>query len=41
MGLLYRNPESPRYNEITARGLGKSVADKLAGLEAELDRFAL
>ncbi|MDA0335468.1 MAG: thiamine pyrophosphate-dependent enzyme [bacterium] len=41
MGLLYRNPESPRYNEITARGLGKTVADKLAGLEAELDRFAL
>ena len=41
MGLLYRNPTSPRYNEITANGLGKSAADKLAALEAELDRFAL
>ena len=41
MGLLYRNPASPRYNDITAHGLGLSTADKLAGLEAELDRFAL
>jgi 2-oxoglutarate ferredoxin oxidoreductase subunit beta len=41
MGLLYRNPASPRYNDITEQGLGLTTADKLAGLEAELDRFAL
>ncbi len=41
MGLLYCNPACGRYDEVTTRGLGKSSAEKLAGLEAELDRFAL
>ncbi len=41
MGLLYHNTACRRYDEITAIGLGTSTDEKLAGLEAELDRFAL
>ena len=41
IGLFFRNPEAPRYDQITARGLGMSAADRLAALERELDRFAI
>jgi 2-oxoglutarate ferredoxin oxidoreductase subunit beta len=41
MGLLYRNPAAPRYDEMTVQGLGMSNDDKLRALSAELDRFAL
>ena len=41
MGLLYRNPDSPRYDQVTTQGLGMSADDKLRAMSAELDRFAL
>jgi len=41
IGVFYRNPDAPRYDEYTARGLGMSPEDKLAALGKELDRFAI
>jgi|MudIll2142460700_1097286.scaffolds.fasta_scaffold110792_2 2-oxoglutarate ferredoxin oxidoreductase subunit beta len=41
IGLLYCNPAAPRYDLHTAVGLGQSRERKLAGLERELDRFAI
>jgi 2-oxoglutarate ferredoxin oxidoreductase subunit beta len=41
IGLLYRNPEAPRYDTMTVAGLGMTQAQKVAALERELDRFAL
>ncbi len=41
IGLLYRNPEARRYDEITVRGLGMATEEKLAALDRELDRFAI
>jgi 2-oxoglutarate/2-oxoacid ferredoxin oxidoreductase subunit beta len=41
IGLFYRDPAAPRYDPMTAEGLGMSAADKLAALEVELDRFAI
>ena len=41
IGLLYRNPDAPRYDQYTARGLGMSREQKVAAIERELDRFAI
>jgi 2-oxoglutarate ferredoxin oxidoreductase subunit beta len=41
IGLLYRNPDAPRYDELTVAGLEMGRADKLAAVERELDRFAI
>ncbi|HVS01590.1 MAG TPA: thiamine pyrophosphate-dependent enzyme [Thermoanaerobaculia bacterium] len=41
IGLLYRNPDAPRYDQHTVEGLGMAPADKLQALERELDRFAI
>ena len=41
IGLLYHNPAISRYDDITRKGLGKSPAEKIGALSAELDRFAL
>jgi 2-oxoglutarate ferredoxin oxidoreductase subunit beta len=41
IGLLYWDPDAPRYDEYTAVGIGVSAVDKLAALEAEIDRFAI
>ena len=41
IGLLYRNPDAPRYDEHSARGLGMPTESKLAALEREIDRFAV
>ncbi len=41
IGLFYRNSEAPRYDAITVAGLGLGARDKLAGLDRELDRFAV
>jgi 2-oxoglutarate ferredoxin oxidoreductase subunit beta len=41
IGLFYRNPEAPVYDDFTGLGLGMSDGDKLATLERELDRFAI
>ncbi len=41
IGLLYRNPDAPRYDEMSVAGLGMSRERKVAALERELDRFAI
>ena len=41
IGLLYRNPEAPRYDIQSKVGLGKSREEKLAAIERELDRFVI
>jgi 2-oxoglutarate ferredoxin oxidoreductase subunit beta len=41
LGILYRDPDRPVYDDHTIQGLDMTVADKLAGLDRELDRFAV
>jgi 2-oxoglutarate ferredoxin oxidoreductase subunit beta len=41
LGILYRDPDRPVYDDHTIQGLDMSVTDKLAGLDRELDRFAV
>jgi len=41
IGLLYRNPDAPRYDQMSAAGLGMSREQKVAAIERELDRFAI
>ncbi len=41
VGLLFHDPQAPRYGDFTAQGLEMSVEDKLAGLEREIGRFAI
>ena len=41
IGLLYHNPDAVRYDELTSRGMGMSDEEKLAGLNAALDGFAM
>ncbi|HLF57701.1 MAG TPA: thiamine pyrophosphate-dependent enzyme [Thermoanaerobaculia bacterium] len=41
IGLLYRNPDAPRYDLVTAVGVGTPPETRLAALERELDRFAI
>ena len=41
VGLLFADPERPVYDHTCQKGMGMRVEDKLAGLEAQLDRFAI
>ena len=41
IGLLYRNPEARRYDQITVRGLGMPTEEKLSAFDRELDRFSI
>ncbi len=41
LGILYRNPDAPRYDEISATGLDMSVDERLAGLNQAFDHFAI
>jgi 2-oxoglutarate ferredoxin oxidoreductase subunit beta len=41
IGLFYRDPEAPRYEDFTTRGIGTSARDKLAGFERVLERFTV
>ncbi len=41
IGILFRDPTRPRYEDFTAHGIGMPAEDKLAALERELDRFAV
>jgi 2-oxoglutarate ferredoxin oxidoreductase subunit beta len=41
IGLFYRNPDAPSYERFTQRGLDRSVGDRLAAIERELDHFAI
>lgn len=39
IGLFYRNPECPRYDEVTAYGIDMPQAEKAAAIDKMLDRF--
>jgi 2-oxoglutarate ferredoxin oxidoreductase subunit beta len=41
VGLLYRNPDAPRYEELSSRGADMSPEAKLAAINAALDRFTI
>ncbi|MDH4177412.1 MAG: thiamine pyrophosphate-dependent enzyme [Thermoleophilia bacterium] len=41
VGILYRNPEIPRYEELRGAGQARPAERIRAGLEAELDRFTV
>jgi 2-oxoglutarate ferredoxin oxidoreductase subunit beta len=41
IGLFYQNEDAPCYDDITTVGMHLPVEDKIAGIEAEFDRFAV
>ena len=41
LGILYHNPDAPRYDMMTSVGLEMSVDEKLAGMNKALDNFAI
>ncbi|MBC8523093.1 2-oxoglutarate oxidoreductase [PVC group bacterium] len=41
IGLLYQNESFPRYNEISSVGIHATPEEKIAGLNHQLDRFAI
>jgi 2-oxoglutarate ferredoxin oxidoreductase subunit beta len=41
VGILYRNPDAPRYDLYTAEGLDVTAEDKLTALGREMDKFAV
>jgi len=41
VGILYRNPDVPRYEELRGAGQARPAERIRAGLEAELDRFTV
>ncbi len=41
IGLLFRDPSRPRYEDSTSVGTDVTIEEKLAALEKELDRFAI
>jgi 2-oxoglutarate ferredoxin oxidoreductase subunit beta len=41
IGLFYRNPDAPRYEGFTYRGLEMARPQRLSAIETELDRFAI
>lgn len=41
VGVLFRDPSRPRYEDFTSRGVGMSSREKLEALDRELDRFAV
>jgi len=41
MGILYHNPDAPRYDQMSSVGLEMSIDEKLAGMNEALDHFAI
>ncbi len=41
IGLFYRNPDAPRYDEYTAQGMEMTAEERLEGMKNALDRFAI
>jgi 2-oxoglutarate ferredoxin oxidoreductase subunit beta len=41
IGILYRNPEIPCYEDLRANNVPRTTAYIKAGLEAELDKFTI
>ncbi len=41
LGILYHNPDAPRYDLMSSVGLDMSTDEKLNGLNQALDHFAM
>ena len=41
LGILYHNPDAPRYDMMSSVGLEMSVDERLAGMNKALDNFAI
>lgn len=41
IGILYKNPDNPCYEDYTSLGLGMTNQEKIAAFEEQLDRFAI
>ena len=41
LGILYRNPDAPCYDDMSVAGLEMGVQEKLAGLNEAFDHFAI
>jgi len=41
IGLLYRNADAPCYDEFTSQGVAMTQAEKLAAIDAAIERFAI
>ena len=41
IGLLYANPDNPRYEDMSSQGLDVTIEEKITALDKELDRFAI
>ena len=41
LGILYHDPDAPRYDLMSSVGLDMSADEKLAGLNQALDHFAI
>jgi len=41
MGILYHNPDAPRYDMMSSVGMEMSVDERLAGMNTALDHFAI
>ncbi len=41
LGILYQNPDAPRYDLMSSVGMNMSVDEKLTGLNEALDHFAI
>jgi 2-oxoglutarate ferredoxin oxidoreductase subunit beta len=41
LGILYRNPDAPCYDDMSQVGMDMSVEDRLAGMNQALDHFAI
>jgi 2-oxoglutarate ferredoxin oxidoreductase subunit beta len=41
VGLLYHNPEAERYDDAMADGLSMDLEQRIAGVQAEVDRFMI
>ncbi|MCK5326717.1 MAG: hypothetical protein KAJ57_11935, partial [Woeseiaceae bacterium] len=41
LGILYQNPDAPRYDLMSSVGMEMSVDERLAGMNEALDHFAI
>jgi 2-oxoglutarate ferredoxin oxidoreductase subunit beta len=41
LGILYRNPDAPCYDDMSAVGLDMTVEEKIAGMNQAFDSFAI
>ena len=41
VGVLYHNPDAPRYEMLSSKGVEFTAKKRLAGLNAALDRFTI